>query len=367
MRTRRDSRTDIVSPDDRRGRGSATNASGRFEPHQIETVDDGWGQDPRKPAQTRIAIDKSRTIIARNSSPDLSFDRSINPYRGCEHGCTYCFARPTHAYLGLSPGLDFETRLTAKPDAPRILDKELRRKGYAVDPIAIGTNTDAYQPIERQYRIMRGVLKVLEAFHHPVTIVTKGGLITRDADILGTMGRSELARVSISMTTLDSRLSRKMEPRAASPKRRLQMIETLADAGCPVGVMVAPIVPGLTDPELEQILTSARDAGAKIAGYVMLRMPLEIKDIFRDWLIEAYPNRAAKVLRGVRELHDGKDYDPDWHTRMTGTGPMAAVTTQRFATAIRRLGLTTTPPPLRTDLFAPPLATNRQPALPGFD
>ena len=332
-----------------------TNRSGRFEAEQRERFDDGWEIEEEEPAlRTEFTADASRSILARNRSPDISFDRSINPYRGCEHGCIYCFARPTHAYLGLSPGLDFETRIRVKPDAARLLRAALSRPRYAPAVIAIGTNTDAYQPGEKRFKIMRQVLEVLQEFNHPVSIVTKGALIRRDLDILGPMGRAGLAQVGISLTTLDAGLSRAMEPRAAAPATRLQVIRALSEAGVPVRAMVAPVIPGLTDHELERLLAAGAEAGATCASYIMLRMPLEVGDLFREWLAEDCPDRAAKVIARVREVHGGRDYDPTWGQRMSGQGLYARLIARRFELAVRRLGLATESPDLRTDLFRVP-------------
>ncbi|MEM1313689.1 MAG: PA0069 family radical SAM protein, partial [Pseudomonadota bacterium] len=282
-------------------------------------------------------------------------DRSINPYRGCEHGCVYCFARPTHAFLGLSPGLDFETKILVKPDAPARLDAELRAKGYRCRPIAMGTNTDPYQPIEKERRVMRGLLEVLQAHRHPVTIVTKGALVTRDADILGEMGRAGLARVAVSLTTMDRRLSRAMEPRAASPTQRLRAIAALNAAGCPTGTLIAPVVPALTDHEMERLMEAAAGAGAGFAGYVLLRLPLEVRELFEEWLREHAPDRAERVLGRVRDLRGGRANDPRFGTRMTGEGVWADLLRRRFRTAAKRLGLAEERRgTLRTDLFAPP-------------
>ncbi len=350
----------VLSPKSK-GRAALSNPSCRFEPYETEQVDDGWNQeDDLSPLRTEVTEETPRRIITRNTSPDISFDRSINPYRGCEHGCIYCFARPTHEWLGLSPGLDFETRLVAKPDAPDLLERELRAKSYDPAVIAIGTNTDPYQPIERDRRIMRRVLEVLAEYKHPVAIVTKGTLIERDADLLGEMGRKGLARVGISVTTLDPVVSRKMEPRVPLPKRRLATIRRLTEAGCPVRVMVSPVVPALTDHEMEAILEAAADAGAVAASWIMLRLPHGVSTLFRDWLAEHFPDRAARVMGRVRELHGGKDYDPDWGKRMTGEGVFAEMVGQRFALATRRLGLARELPPLRTDLFRPPLRAGDQ-------
>jgi DNA repair photolyase len=298
-----------------------------------------------------VQVERPRTIITRNSSPDISFDRSVNPYRGCEHGCVYCFARPTHAYMGLSPGLDFEARLFAKPDAARLLDKELSKEGYTPRTIAIGTNTDPYQPIEKQYRIMREILEVLEARGHPVGIVTKSALVTRDIDILARMAERGLAKVALSVTTMDRRLARTMEPRAATPTKRLETIRQLADAGIPTSVLVAPIIPGLNDQELERILDSARAAGAREAGYVVLRLPLEVAPIFKDWLLRNYPDRYRHVMSLIRSMRDGKDYDAEWGKRMKGAGPYAWQIGRRFEIAAKKLGLNTQRLSLRTDQF----------------
>jgi DNA repair photolyase len=345
-----------------RARGAVSNRSGRFEAQARVAVDDGWERDDEDlpPLRTEVAVDASRTVIARNASPDVPFDRSINPYRGCEHGCVYCFARPSHAFLGLSPGLDFETRLLAKPDAARLLRAELARPGYRPAPIAIGTNTDPYQPVEKRLRIMRGVLEVLAESRHPVTVVTKGALVERDADLLGAMGRAGLAAVGISLTSLDRRLARTMEPRAAAPERRLAAIRTLAAAGCPVRVMVAPVIPALNDMELEALLAAGRDAGATTASYVVLRLPGEVAGLFREWLAEAWPDRAARVMKRVRALHGGRDYDAAWGKRMTGEGVEATLLARRFDVAIRRLGLARKGPTLDVGGFRRPAADGAQ-------
>lgn len=336
-----------------RGRGAVSNRAGRFEKTR-EAVDDGWEQDELPPLKTEISIDRSRSIISRVASPDLPFTRSINPYRGCEHGCVYCFARPTHAWLGLSPGLDFETKLVMKPDAAALLRRVLSRPGYKPEPIAIGTNTDPYQPIEKTHKIMRGVLEALSEFNHPVTIVTKSALIVRDADILGPMGRKGLARISLSLTTLDSGLSRKMEPRAATPQRRLWAMRRLAAAGCPVGVMTAPLIPAINDHEIEALLRAAAASGATTAGYVVLRLPLEVRDLFVEWLETEFPDRAARVMRYVKELHGGRDYDPQWGKRLAGEGVYADLIRRRFTRAAATHGFARAAPPLRCDLFRPP-------------
>ncbi|MFD2250240.1 DNA repair photolyase [Pseudochelatococcus lubricantis] len=334
------------------GRGAVSNPTGRYEPAQREAMDDGWGEpDELPPLRTEVLVDKARTVITRNASPDIPFDRSINPYRGCEHGCVYCFARPTHAYVGLSPGLDFESRLFAKPDAAVLLEKELSRPGYTPRTLAIGTNTDPYQPIERQYQLMRGILEVLGRMGHPVSIVTKSALVTRDIDLLAPMASQGLACVAISVTTLDGKLARTMEPRAAAPHRRLAAIRQLGEAGIPVSVMVAPIIPAINDSEIETILEKAHEAGAREAGYVLLRLPLEVRDLVTEWLVTHYPDKARHVLSLIRSMRGGKDYDARWNERMTGTGPYAALIARRFELAMQRIGYLKRHPRLRTDLF----------------
>jgi len=339
----------------RRGRASALNPSGRFEPQAREAFDDGWQSlDELPPFKTEVQVERSKTIITRNDSPDISFDRSINPYRGCEHGCAYCFARPTHAYVGLSAGLDFESKLFAKPDAAKLLAKELSKPNYQPRTIAVGTNTDPYQPIEKQWRVMREILEVLEAFNHPVGIVTKGALVTRDKDILARMAEKGLAKVAVSLTTMDRTLSRAMEPRAAAPARRLEIMRELAEAGVPVSVLTAPIIPGLNDGEIERLLEAAHAAGAREAGYVLLRLPLEVAPLFKDWLLRHYPDRYRHVMSLIRSMRGGKDYDAEWNVRMRGVGPYAWQIGRRFEIAARRLGLNTERRQLRTDLFAVP-------------
>jgi DNA repair photolyase len=324
----------------RKGRGAASNDSGRFEAEQRVAFDDGWGlADPEPlPLTTTVSVDATRTIIARNDSPDIGFDRSINPYRGCEHGCIYCYARPSHAYLGLSPGLDFESRLFYKPQAAALLTAELRKKGYVCRPIALGSNTDPYQPVERRLGVTRSILEVLRDFRHPVTIVTKSALIRRDLDILSEMAKDRLAVVTISVTSLDRGLARVMEPRAATPERRLEAIAALAAAGVPTGVLSAPMIPALNDSEMEQILERAREAGATAAGYTLLRLPLELKALFREWLERHFPNKAAHVLSLVAQAHGGRLYDSAWSKRMSGTGPYADMLRVRFDRACRKLG-----------------------------
>jgi DNA repair photolyase len=341
-----------IQDERRRGRAAGINPSGRFEPVTRHVFDDGWNTlEELPPFKTEVQTEKPRTIITRNQSPDISFDRSINPYRGCEHGCVYCFARPTHSYMGLSPGLDFESKLFAKPDAARLLDRELSKQGYQPRIIAIGTNTDPYQPIEKRWRIMREILEVLEARKHPVGIVTKSALVTRDIDILARMAENGLAKVALSVTTLDRMLARTMEPRAATPTKRLETIRQLSEAGIPTSVMVAPIIPGLTDSDVERILDSARAAGAREAGYVILRLPLEVSPIFKDWLLRHYPDSYRHVMSLVRSMRDGKDYDSEWGKRMKGAGPYAWQIGRRFEIAARKLGLNTEKQRLRTDLF----------------
>ena len=340
----------------RRGRGALSNAASRYEPERM-AVDDGWGVDPDDdlpPLKTTVTADASRTIIARNQSPDISFDRSINPYRGCEHGCVYCFARPTHAWLGLSPGLDFETRLFAKPRAAELLDAELRAPSYAPRVIAIGTNTDPYQPVERTLRVTRSILEVLDRFNHPVGITTKGARVVRDIDILGPMAARRLAKVAISVTTLDAKRARAMEPRAPAPEKRLAAIRDLSAAGIPVAVMVAPLIPGLTDHEIEPILERAADAGATQAGYVLLRLPLELKEVVAEWLRDHCPDRADRVLNLLRDMRGGKDYDARWGLRQTGTGPYARFIADRFRVARTRFGLDRRSWSYDMSLFRPP-------------
>jgi DNA repair photolyase len=343
-------------PDARRGRGSASNTVGRYEREQREACDDGWDNmdAPPPPLRTTVQRDSTRTIIARNQSPDIGFDRSINPYRGCEHGCSYCFARPTHAYLGLSPGLDFETKLFMKPDAATLLANELSARKYRCRVMAMGTNTDPYQPVERHYKITRGILEVLARFNHPVSIVTKSALVMRDIDILAPMAAKGLAQVTLSITTLDRQLARKMEPRASTPSRRLAALKALSDAGIPTTVMFAPAIPGLNDHELDAVLAAARAAGAEGAGYAMLRLPLEVKDLFREWLEDAVPARAGRVMTLIRSARDGKDYDPAWYTRQRGSGPIADMVRNRFHLAHKRLGFDANPRALDCSQFKVP-------------
>jgi DNA repair photolyase len=327
-----------------KGRGATFNPGNRYRRDTREAFDDGWNRDGEDadappPLKTIVAIQPARTILAHNDSPDVPFDQSLNAYQGCEHGCIYCFARPTHAYHDLSPGIDFETKLFAKPNAPQLLRKELAKPGYRCDPIAMGTNTDPYQPIEREWRITRGILEVLGECEHPYTIVTKSALIERDIDLIAPMAAKNMARVALSITTLDKELARRMEPRAAAPHRRLQALRTLSDAGIPVGVMVAPIIPQLNDRDLEAILEAAAAHGATSAGWVMLRLPLEVAPLFREWLETHYPLRAAHIMSVMSQLRGGRDYDSTFGTRMRGIGEFANLIEKRFELACRRFGL----------------------------
>ena len=338
-----------------RGRGSRNNLSGRFEKQARAFVDDGWDTlDELPPLKTTVIEETPKTIITRNQSPDISFDRSINPYRGCEHGCSYCYARPTHAYMGLSPGLDFESKLFVKSNAPELLRAELLAKGYEPRTMALGSNTDPYQPIERRHRLTRRILEVLAEFNHPVGIVTKSALVTRDIDILQPMAEKGLVKVAISITSLDPKLSRSMEPRASSPAKRLAALEMLSAAGIPATVMVAPIIPAINDMEIEAILKAAFAAGAREAGYVLLRLPLEVRDIFQEWLQTDYPDRAAKVMSLIRSTRDGKDSDSTWGRRMTGSGPYAWTIGRRFELACQRIGLNVSRKKLAADKFTRP-------------
>ena len=349
-----------IRPEILRGRGAPSNQMGRYEKQTRFLVDDGWddgwrSEDATPPSiRTEVIHDATRSIISRNQSPDISFDQSISPYRGCEHGCIYCFARPSHAYLGLSPGVDFESRLFAKPNAAELLAKELSAPGYVPKVIAMGTNTDPYQPLEKKMRITRSVLEVLRDFKHPVAIVTKSPLILRDLDILSDMSSMGLAKAALSITTLDRKLARAMEPRAGTPARRLQAIRGLAEAGIPAGVMFAPAIPALNDHEMEAVLAASKEAGARSAGYVLLRLPLEIKDLFREWLEAEVPGRAKHVMALVRSMRGGKDYDSQWNTRMRGTGPYAQMMARRFHMAVKKLGLNQPSRPLAINDFRRP-------------
>jgi DNA repair photolyase len=351
----------LIDSERRRGRGARSNRAGRYESELREDFDDGWESlGGLAPFKTEVARETARSIIATNDSPDIGFDQSINPYRGCEHGCIYCYARPTHAYLGLSPGLDFESRLTAKVNAAELLEGELASPRYMPKVIALGAVTDPYQPIEREHRITRAVLEVLDGASHPVGIVTKSALVVRDLDILARMADRGLVKVAVSVTTLDRTLARKMEPRAATPQRRLEAIRALSAAGVPVSVMAAPIVPAINDSEIERILEAARDAGAREAGYVLLRLPLELKELFREWLANELPDRAARVISILRSMHGGKDYVATFGLRQRGTGPYAAQIGARFRLAARRLGLNERHLKLRTDLFRRPVPKGGQ-------
>jgi DNA repair photolyase len=347
---------DPLPRDARKGRGAPSNRTGRFEALLRVAADDGWGSLEEEPdkLRTTVTADTSRTVITRNESPDLGFDRSINPYRGCEHGCAYCYARPTHAFLGLSPGQDFESKIFAKPDAPALLRQELAKPGYQCRMIALGTNTDPYQPVEREHRITRQILEVLAAHDHPVGIVTKSALVARDLDILGPMARRGLAKVAISVTTLDRKLANKLEPRASTPDRRLGAIRDLVRAGVPTGVMVAPLIAALTDTEIESILLAASKAGATEAGYVLLRLPLEVRELFEEWLSVHAPLKASRVMTLVRDTRGGKTYDARFGVRQRGTGPYAELIAHRFAAAIKRYGLSTEKTPLHITRFHVP-------------
>ncbi|HTQ14619.1 MAG TPA: PA0069 family radical SAM protein [Rhizomicrobium sp.] len=360
-----------ITADPRRlnGRGALSNASGRYERETRVLVDDGWNADGADPdfdgpaLKTEILRDTSRTIITRNNSPDISFSQSINPYKGCEHGCIYCFARPTHAYLGLSPGLDFESKLLVKPEAAELLEKELAAPGYEPKVIAIGTNTDPYQPIERKYQVMRRILEVLDRAGHPVGIVTKSALVLRDLDILARMAERKLAKVALSVTTLDPDLARRMEPRAATPMRRLEALRRLTQAGVPTSVMVAPVIPALNDMEIERILEAAHAAGVREAGYVLLRLPLEVRDLFREWLKANYPDRESHVFKLVRDMRGGKDYDSKWFTRQKGTGPYAWMIGRRFEMTCDKLGFNKERSQLSTAHFRHPKPNSAQVSL----
>jgi DNA repair photolyase len=330
----------ILAKNALKGRGSLSNPAGRFDRTGIEAVDDGWIQEEAPESiATSVQPDRAKGVLTTNDSPDIGFDQSINPYRGCEHGCIYCYARPSHAYMGLSAGLDFETKLFYKHQAAKVLEEELSRPRYVCKPIMLGSNTDPYQPVERRLEVTRSILKVLQACRHPVSIVTKGVLIARDIDILADLARDRLTSVVVSLTTLDVEVKRTLEPRAASPQARLKIIKQLAEAGVPVGVLVAPVVPAITDHETERILEAAAEAGATMAAYVLLRLPYEVKDLFREWLAEHYPQRASHVMSLVRDARGGRDNDPNFGTRMKGTGPYAELLRTRFQLACRRLNL----------------------------
>ena len=355
---------DGIAETRRRGRGAGSNLSGRYESLARSIFDDGWGSlDELPPFATTVTIEKPKRIITRNDSPDVNFDRSINPYRGCEHGCAYCYARPTHAYMGLSPGLDFESKLFAKPNAAELLEKELANPNYTPAMIALGTNTDPYQPIERQQRITRRVLEVLDRYNHPVGIVTKSALVTRDIDILSRLAERGLVKVALSVTSLDRKLSRALEPRASTPSRRLEALMRLAEAGIPTAVLVAPVIPALNDSEIESILAAAAAAGVTEAGYILLRLPLEVRDLFVEWLQNNAPDRAARVMSLVSQTRDGKHNQSEFGKRMTGSGPLAWTIGRRFELAADRNKLNRAKFKLRTDLFERPLAAGDQMSL----
>lgn len=354
-----------------KGRGALSNASGRHERETRHAMDDGWGRPSppmeeghppeRSQVATRVLIDASKSVIARNRSPDIPYEQSINPYRGCEHGCVYCYARPSHAWLGLSAGLDFETTIFAKPDAPALLETALQNSRYRCRPIALGSNTDPYQPAERRLKITRGILEVLSAFNHPVTIITKSDAVLADRDLLASMARRNLVHVALSITTLDAELARSLEPRAATPARRLKAIAALAEASVPVGCMVAPVIPALTDWELERILQAAGKAGARRAGTLLLRLPLEVEGLFIEWLQSHVPDRADHVLNRIRDLRGGRLNQSEFGLRMRGEGPFAALLAQRFRLARKRYGLDDNPwPALDTTRFRPPAAAGTQ-------
>jgi len=332
---------EAVAARPRKGRGAVSNATGRFEPERRVATDDGWGSADETPPllDTVYARDTARTVITKNDSPDVPFERSINPYRGCEHGCIYCFARPTHAYLGLSPGLDFESRIFVKEDAPELLAAELAKPGYTCKAITLGANTDAYQPVERKLNLTRRLIETLARHRHPVCLITKSALVQRDIDLLAPMAKERLAAVAVSLTTLDRTLARRMEPRAATPERRLETIAALSDAGIPVAVLASPMIPALNDRELESILEAAAKAGASSASYILLRLPLELAPLFEEWLGQHFPTRAAHVTSLIRQARGGKAYQSEWGTRMRGTGPYAEMLRLRFEAARKRFGL----------------------------
>ena len=350
-----------VDRERRRGRGTASNASGRFEPLARVAFDDGWqGLEDLPVFKTTVTVDATRKIIARNDSPDISFELSINPYRGCEHGCVYCYARPSHAYLGLSPGLDFESKLLMKPNAPELLERELSAPGYVPKLIALGSNTDPYQPIERRYQITRRILEVLERAGHPVGIVTKSALVLRDLDILTRMARRDLVKVAVSVTTIDPTLARVMEPRASTPPRRLGALRQLVEAGVPASTLVAPIIPAINDAEIERILEAVAETGVRNAGYVLLRLPHELRDLFREWLTENFPDRVEHVFKLIRDIRGGKENDSTFGKRMTGSGPIAWMIGRRFEVACERLGFNQTSAKTTTEHFRSPRPASQQ-------
>ena len=348
-----------------KGRGAVSNASGRYEREAREPFDDGWGEaDPSPPKlKTTLIKDASRTIIATNDSPDISFDRSVNPYRGCEHGCIYCYARPSHAWWGYSAGLDFESRLFFKPGAADLLEKTFLKPSYRPEPLLIGANTDSYQPVETRLRITRALLETCLKFKHPVSVITKSASITRDLDLLGDLAEQGLAKAAVSITTLDRKLARSMEPRAATPERRLEAVAALSAAGVPVTVMTAPIIPGLTCHEIETLLQRSAEAGAQSAGYVLLRLPLEVRDLFTEWLEAERPNASGKIMSLIRQTRGGKDYDARWTVRGVGEGPVAELIAKRFRVAASKHGLDRPRTILRCDLFERPMERDGQMSL----
>jgi DNA repair photolyase len=357
-------RRELLNPDRIRGRGAQSNHTGRFETQTRERFDDGWDNvEPLNIFETVEHLERAKTIITSNDSPDIGFDRSINAYRGCEHGCSYCFARPTHAFLGHSAGIEFERDIYVKTNAVEALRAELGARNYKVKPIAMGTNTDPYQPAERKHRLTRGILEVMLETRHPVLITTKSALIIRDLDILTELAKLGLVKVGISMTSMDHKLSRKMEPRASSPARRLEAIRLLSEAGIPTAVLASPMIPAINDMELERILDAAKAQGAVGASMILLRLPGEVRDIFREWLLRHFPDRVRHVLSLVRDTRSGKDYDARWGVRMTGEGPYATLLRQRFEKARDRYGLGVKMPNLRTDLFEAPRMEDRQMSL----
>ncbi len=346
-----------------KGRGAVSNREGRFEAINLEPFDDGWAsldQEDRPVPTTSVTLDFNRTIVTRNTSPDIPFEVSVNPYKGCEHGCIYCYARPSHAYLGLSPGIDFETKILAKDNAAGLLEQELRRKNYRIKPITLGANTDPYQPVERTWKVSRSILEVLHAYQHPVAIITKSALILRDLELLAEMAGQGLAMVAVSITSLDPGLCRLMEPRAAAPHRRLEVVRALTQAGIPTSVNAAPMIPGLNDAALESILEAAADAGAWSSAYIMIRLPGEVAGLFQEWLETHFPQRAAHVMSLIRQTRDGKEYDSRFGFRMRGTGQYADLLHRRFQLCRRRLGLNRPFPELRCDLFKPPAKAGDQ-------
>lgn len=357
-------RRELINSDRIRGRGAQSNRSGRFETHVRENFDDGWGSVETLPTfETNEHAERAKSIITTNDSPDIGFERSINAYRGCEHGCSYCYARPTHAYLGHSAGVDFEREIYVKTNAVEALRNELGAKSYRPKPIAMGTNTDPYQPSERKHKLTRGILEVMLETRHPVMITTKSALILRDLDMLTELASLGLAKVAISVTSMDHKLSRKMEPRASSPSRRLEAIRLLSEAGVPTAIFASPMIPAINDMELERILDAGKAQGALAASMILLRLPGEVRDVFREWLLRHFPDRVRHVLSLVRDTRGGKDYDSRFGTRMTGEGPYATLLRQRFDKARERYGLDTKLPGLRTDLFVPPAIESRQMSL----